>query len=58
MENQLLATRIETYSLIWQEHERMAPGGYDRLMKNDDFWDPLLHGEFEARRGWHKLGSA
>jgi hypothetical protein len=58
VENELLISRIQVYSEIWNEHEKVAPGSYDKLMRNDDFWDPFLHPDFEQRRGWHKLGSA
>jgi len=58
MENELLIARIEAYTEVWEEHERMAPGSYEQLLANDDYWDPFLHSEFQKRRGWHKLGNA
>ena len=58
MENELLIARIEAYSMIWKEHEKLSPGSYDQLMDNDDFWDSFLHNDFERRRGWPKLGNA
>ena len=58
MEKEVLIERIEAFDIIWKEAERLSPGGYENLMKTEDFWDPLLHNEFETRRGWHKLGTA
>jgi len=58
MEKEALISRIEKYTAIWEEIENFAPGGYDALLEDDDFWDPFLHCEYKSRRGWHKLGSA
>jgi len=58
VENELLIARIEAFAEVWKEQEKIAPGSYDKLLANEDFWDPFLHNEFEPRRGWHKLGSA
>jgi hypothetical protein len=58
MENELLIARIEAYTQVWEENERMAPGSCEQLMENNDFWDSFLHSEFQQRRGWHKLGNA
>tara|TARA_B100001287_G_C22196689_1_gene306038 strand:+ start:296 stop:475 length:180 start_codon:yes stop_codon:yes gene_type:complete len=57
-QQQLLIDRIQAYQHIWDAGEAISPGGFENLMKTEDFWDPFLHNDFQPRRGWHKLGIA